>query len=109
MSGIPEDLKCAHFSGEMRSALVTHCTELPLRVERLGDFAVAMATRGGISLEQVNAKTMESKLVPNLFFAGEVLDIDGDTGGYNLQAAFSTGYCAAAAILKKGMRPGKPA
>jgi len=100
MSGIPEDLKCAHFSGEMRSALVTHCTEFPFTVERLGDYAVAMATRGGIALEQVNAKTMASKLVPGLFFAGEVLDIDGDTGGYNLQAAFSTGYCAAEGIRK---------
>jgi hypothetical protein len=92
----------------MRSALVTHCTELPLRVERLGDFAVAMATRGGIALEQVNAKTMESKIVPGLFFAGEVLDIDGDTGGYNLQAAFSTGYCAAEGIRKKTVSPANP-
>ena len=101
LAGIPEDLKCSHFSGEMRSALVTNCTEFPLTVERLGDFAVAMATRGGIALEQVNQKTMESKIVPGLFFAGEVLDIDGDTGGYNLQAAFSTGYCAGTAIQKK--------
>jgi predicted flavoprotein YhiN len=46
-------------------------------------------------------KTMESKIVPNLFFAGEVLDIDGDTGGYNLQAAFSTGYVAAEGIRKR--------
>ena len=101
LAGIPEDLKCSHFSGEMRSALVTNCTEFPLTVERLGDFAVAMATRGGIALEEVKAKTMESKIVPGLFFAGEVLDIDGDTGGYNLQAAFSTGYCAGTAIQKK--------
>jgi hypothetical protein len=57
-----------------------------------------MVTRGGVSLEDVNAKTMESKIVPGLFFAGEVLDIDGDTGGYNLQAAFSTGYLAAQGI-----------
>ncbi len=106
LAGIPEDLKCAHFSGEMRSALVTNCTEFPLTVERLGDFAVAMATRGGIALEQVNQKTLESKIVPGLFFAGEVLDIDGDTGGYNLQAAFSTGYCAGQGIRKK-MSPQK--
>ena len=60
-----------------------------------------MATRGGIALDSVNAKTMESKIVPGLFFAGEVLDIDGDTGGYNLQAAFSTGYLAAQGIRKR--------
>jgi len=101
LSGIPEELKCSQFSGEMRSALVTNCTEFPLAVERLGDFAIAMATRGGIALDQVNPKTMESKLVPGLFFAGEVLDIDGDTGGYNLQAAFSTGYCAALGIRRR--------
>jgi predicted flavoprotein YhiN len=57
-----------------------------------------MVTRGGVDLLEVNAKTMESRLVPHLFFAGEVLDIDGDTGGYNLQAAFSTGALAARKI-----------
>lgn len=107
LSGIPEDLKCAHFSAEQRGRLVTNCTELPLVVERLGEFSVAMATRGGVALDHVNQKTMESKCVPGLFFAGEVLDIDGDTGGYNLQAAFSTGYLAAMAIRKKIME--KPA
>jgi hypothetical protein len=60
-----------------------------------------MVTRGGVALDGVNAKTMESKLVPGLYFAGEVLDIDGDTGGYNIQAAFSTGYLAAHDIRKR--------
>jgi predicted Rossmann fold flavoprotein len=101
ISGIPEDLKCSQFSSEKRNALVANCTEFPFAVERLGDYAVAMATRGGVALDQVNPKTMESKIVPGLFFAGEVLDIDGDTGGYNLQAAFSTGYCAAQPIGKR--------
>lgn len=53
-----------------------------------------VVTAGGISLEEVTAKTLESKLIPGLHFAGEVLDLDADTGGYNLQAAFSTGYLA---------------
>ena len=57
-----------------------------------------MATAGGVSLSEVNKKTCESKIHPGLFFAGEVLDIDGDTGGYNLQAAFSTAYLAAQRI-----------
>jgi predicted Rossmann fold flavoprotein len=101
LSGIPEDLKCAHFSADKRSTLVTNCTGFPLTVAALGDYKIAMVTRGGIALDSVNSKTMESKIVPGLFFAGEVLDIDGDTGGYNLQAAFSTGYLAAQGILKK--------
>ncbi len=54
----------------------------------------AMVTRGGVDLNEVNPRTMESQLIKGLYFAGEVLDIDGDTGGYNLQAAFSTGYVA---------------
>ena len=101
LSGIPDDLKCAHFSVALRTALVTNCTGFPLTVAALGDYKIAMVTRGGVALEGVNAKTMESKIVPGLFFAGEVLDIDGDTGGYNLQAAFSTGYLAAQGIQKR--------
>jgi predicted flavoprotein YhiN len=53
-----------------------------------------VVTAGGVNLEEVTAKTLESKLVPGLYFAGEVLDLDADTGGYNLQTAFSTGYLA---------------
>jgi len=60
-----------------------------------------MVTRGGVALDGVNLKTMESKIIPNLYFAGEVLDIDGDSGGYNLQAAFSTGFLAAQSIRMK--------
>jgi hypothetical protein len=101
ISGIPEDHKCAHFSTAQRSVLVTNCTEFPLTIAALGDYKIAMVTRGGVTLDSVNMKTMESKIVPGLFFAGEVLDIDGDTGGYNLQAAFSTGYLAAQEIRKR--------
>ena len=101
LSGIEEDLKCAHFSANLRAALVTNCTEFPLTVAALGEYSVAMVTRGGVALEGVNQKTMESKIVPGLYFAGEVLDIDGDTGGYNLQAAFSTGFLAGTAIGKR--------
>ncbi|WP_321507772.1 NAD(P)/FAD-dependent oxidoreductase [uncultured Methanoregula sp.] len=100
-TGIEEDLKCAHFSASQRSFLVTNCTEFPLTVAEMGGFSIAMVTRGGVALEGVNQKTMESKIVPGLFFAGEVLDVDGDTGGYNLQAAFSTGYLAGMAVRKQ--------
>jgi len=101
LSGIPDDLKCNHFSAEQRSRLITNCTQFPLIVEAPGGFSVAMVTRGGVALDGVNLKTMESKIIPNLYFAGEVLDIDGDSGGYNLQAAFSTGFLAARSIRKK--------
>lgn len=57
-------------------------------------------TAGGISLDEITAKTLESKLIPGLYFAGEVLDLDADTGGYNLQTAFSTGYLAGIAAAK---------
>ncbi len=54
-----------------------------------------MTTAGGVELTEVNSATMESKKIKGLYFCGEVLNIDGDTGGYNIQAAFSTGYCVA--------------
>jgi len=101
LSGIPEDLKGNHFSAEQRSQLITNCTEFPITVAAPGGFSVAMVTRGGVALENVDPKTMESTIVPNLYFAGEVLDIDGDTGGYNLQAAFSTAFLAGQSIRKK--------
>jgi predicted Rossmann fold flavoprotein len=100
LSGIPEDLRGSHFSAEQRSRLITNCTEFPLTVEAPGGFAVAMVTRGGVALDSLNLKTLESKIIPNLYFAGEVLDIDGDTGGYNLQAAFSTGFLVGRSIRK---------
>ncbi|MGC9514033.1 aminoacetone oxidase family FAD-binding enzyme [Methanocrinis sp.] len=98
---IPQDLKCASMTREMRIGLVDRLSGFPLVVEELGGFDSAMVTRGGVSLKEVDSKTMESKLVDGLYFAGEVLDVDGDTGGYNLQAAFSTGILAARSILKR--------
>lgn len=101
LSGIPPDLTCAHFSAAQRSKLIMNWTQFPLTVSEPGDYSIAMVTRGGVALDGVNLKTMESRIIPNLFFAGEVLDIDGDTGGYNLQAAFSTGFLAARSIRKR--------
>jgi hypothetical protein len=98
LAGIPADMTAAHLAKQGRNGLVALLTECPFVVKRLEGFEVAMVTRGGVDLAGVNAKTMESRLVPHLYFAGEVLDIDGDTGGYNLQAAFSTGALAAKQI-----------
>jgi hypothetical protein len=60
-------------------------------VKKAPSLSKAMVTAGGVSLKEIDPKTLQSRLVPGLFFAGDVIDIDGDTGGYNLQAAFSTG------------------
>lgn len=77
-----------------RRDLLRAMTELTLTVEGPRSLAEAIVTAGGVALPEINPRTLESRLVKGLYFAGEVLDIDGYTGGYNLQAAFSTGYVA---------------
>lgn len=95
---IQPETRLGNITKLQRNNLVAAFCEYPFTVEKVGGFNTAMVTAGGVSLDEVNSKTMESKLVPGLYFAGEVLDIDGDTGGYNLQAAFSTGYLAGKGI-----------
>jgi len=75
--------------------------EYPFIVEGKGDFNIAMATTGGVCRDEIDKRTMESKIIPGLYFAGEVIDIDGDTGGYNIQWAFSSGKNAADSIKRK--------
>ena len=77
--------------------------QFPLKVKSLLGFNKAIITSGGISLKEVDPKTMQSRIITNLFFAGEILDLDGPTGGYNLQVCWSTGYLAgqSAALLSK--------
>lgn len=98
---LPEELKCAELNKKTRNKLIEMLIGFPMEVERLGAFHIAMATRGGVSIKEVSPKTMESRIVNGLYFAGEVLDIDGDTGGYNIQAAISMGRLAAQAIIEK--------
>ncbi len=81
--------------GRRRRALLTLVSSHPFTVEGTMGFASAMATRGGVSLTEVDRKRMESKIHDGLFFCGEVLDYDGESGGFNLQAAFSTALLAA--------------
>jgi predicted Rossmann fold flavoprotein len=95
LAGVDPGEPAAKASREKRLALLRLTTAFPLEIQSLGDFNVAMVTCGGVALEEVNAKTMESRLVKGLYFAGEVLDIDGDSGGYDLQAAWSTAALAA--------------
>ncbi|MCD4780376.1 MAG: NAD(P)/FAD-dependent oxidoreductase [Candidatus Omnitrophica bacterium] len=77
-----------------RSEIIRSLKGFSLRLTGPRSMSSAMITIGGVSLKQINPRTMSSKLIKNLYFAGEMLDLDGDTGGYNLQAAFSTGFLA---------------
>jgi hypothetical protein len=69
--------------------------------EKIMGFDVAKVTKGGISLNEINPKTMQSTIIDNLFFAGEIIDVDGKTGGFNLQMCWSTGYIAGKNASKK--------
>jgi len=100
ISGIAFDLKMAQLTREMRSRIIDNLTGLSLFVSDLCGNNLAMVTRGGVETIEVNPKTMQSRLVKGLYLVGEVLDVDGDTGGYNLQAAFSTGMLAAGSIKR---------
>lgn len=95
LAGIDLQKPINQISKEERQQIGYMLQHMPLTVKGLRPVEEAIVTAGGISLKEFNPKTMESKLVKGLYGAGEVLDIDAFTGGYNLQAAFSTGYVAA--------------
>ena len=97
-SGIPEDTKVNAITREQRHRLVELFKHFPVSVTGTRPIDEAIVTSGGVSLKEVNPRTMGSKLVPGLYFAGEVLDLDAYTGGFNLQIAWSTGYVAGNAV-----------
>lgn len=92
------DVTCSQLTRSEKTMLVKALTSYEFIVDSLGGYNIAMCTKGGIKLDEVNRKTMQSKFVDGLYFVGEVLDIDGETGGYNIQAAFSTAKLAAQSI-----------
>lgn len=94
LSNIPGDKPVHQISKRERLRLLALIQGLTITISRSRPLRDAMVTAGGVSVKEINPKTMESKLVQGLYFAGEVIDIDGYTGGFNLQAAFSTGYVA---------------
>lgn len=94
LSGIDARKKVNLVTKEERSRLVHLLKEMELHVEKLTGFEKAVVTSGGVNLREIDPKTMKSKLIENLYFAGEVLDLDAPTGGYNLQEAWSTGHLA---------------
>ena len=94
IAGIPEDKKVRDITKKERKHMVEVMKGLPMHIAGVRGFAEAIVTRGGVNVKEVSPTTMESKQVKNLYFAGEVLDVDAVTGGYNLQIAWSTGYTA---------------
>lgn len=98
LAEIKEDQTCATMSKLQRKKITSLMTGFSMEIETVMGFDAAMATAGGIATEEVNGLTLESRLVEGLYFVGEVLDVDGMTGGYNLQFAFSSGFAAAMAI-----------
>lgn len=99
LSGIVPEKRVDEISKEERKALGSVLKGLTLDISGFRPIEEAIITRGGVSVKEIDPKTMESKLCPHLFFAGEIIDCDAYTGGFNLQIAFSTAYAAAMAVL----------
>lgn len=94
LSGINPDKKSSEISKEERTRFVELIKNVPLTVTGTRNFAEAIITQGGVSVKEVNPSTMESKIINGLYLAGELLDLDALTGGFNLQIAWSTGHLA---------------
>lgn len=91
---IDENEKCSKVPGIARDNLIKLLTWTPLTITGHDGFKMAMITRGGVSLREIDPRTMESKIIKGLYFCGEVMDLDGPCGGYNLQWSFASGYLA---------------
>jgi hypothetical protein len=101
-AGCDNELEAGRLRKDMRKELIRMIKALPLSIVRTMPIAEATVTRGGVSVTEVEPKTMESKICPGLFFAGEVLDVDGPCGGYNLQACWSTAALAGSSSAQGG-------
>jgi hypothetical protein len=100
LSGINSGKKVNDIENKERLALVKLLKGLTMEVAETLGFGSAIVTLGGVSLKEIEAKTMRSKVIENLFLAGEVIDLHGPTGGYNLQQCWSTGYLAGQSAAK---------
>lgn len=98
--GVDPATRAAQITREQKQALVRLCKHWEVSITALGDREHAVVTAGGVDVRQVDPKTMASKCCPGLYFAGEVLDVDARTGGYNLQIAWSTAQAAAKAVAQ---------
>ncbi len=104
LTGIPPDKMAHQITAQERKRLRTWLKDFRLEVTGYRPFTEAIITAGGVNVREVDPRTMASRLVEGLHFAGEVLDVDADTGGYNLQAAFSTGWVAGRSAARQGVR-----
>ena len=100
LSGIPASQKVNTVTRAQREHLCSLLKAFPFTVVAAGSWDEAVVTAGGVAVKEIDPKTMESKLIPGLYFAGEIMDVDAYTGGFNLQIAWSTGYCAGKAAAE---------
>ena len=101
LSGIPNDIKVNSITKEQRRTLCEIIKGLKLHIIATRPIEEAIITRGGIKISEIEPSTMRSKIISNLYFAGEIIDVDAYTGGFNLQIAFSTGFTAGSSAAKK--------
>jgi predicted Rossmann fold flavoprotein len=99
-AGINPLKKCSQITQEEREKIIAWLKGFHLEISGSRPVEEGMVTRGGVSLKQIDPRTMESRLIKGLYFCGEMIDVDADTGGFNLQAAFSTGYLAGESASK---------
>jgi predicted Rossmann fold flavoprotein len=104
-TGIPEDKVCHQITAKERKQLCHWLKNCRLHITGHRSYRQAIVTAGGVSTREINPRTMASQIVDGLFFAGEVIDVDADTGGYNLQAAFSTGWLAGQSAAENSNKP----
>ncbi|NII28292.1 NAD(P)/FAD-dependent oxidoreductase [Pseudoflavitalea sp. X16] len=104
-SGINGDIRWADLPAAAQNKLIKNCCVQEFAVRGKTTFKEEFVTAGGIRLTEIDANTMQSKLLPRLFFAGEILDVDGITGGFNFQHAWTSGFIAATAIVKCQTEP----
>jgi hypothetical protein len=107
LTGVPLEKRAAEIGAAQRDTIARQLKSLRFNIRGPLPLSSAIVTAGGISLKEIDPRTLASRKIEGLYFCGEVLDIDADTGGYNLQAAFSTGYLAgeSAAAYLAGLPP----
>ena len=98
LSGIDENKRVNEVTKEERKTLIQLLKNFTITIKQFRPVEEAIITCGGINTKEINPKTMESKIIKGLYFAGEIIDVDAYTGGFNLQIAYSTGYTAGASI-----------
>ena len=97
---IDTEKECNQVSAKERKQILQLLKNLSFKISNHRSFKEAIITSGGISTYEISQKTMESKIVKGLYFAGEIIDLDAETGGYNLQIAYSTGWLAGDSCMK---------